>query len=113
MDEPISNPGEAMRLFLKNTSILKTAEEHSINLVNLASEMILMTYKKGDIIVDYGDTSNNFYILKKGTLKLTECEPGSSSFGQPSMNRRVRNVHYVSEEGHSFFGNLLDISDGF
>ena len=79
--EPVSIPGEAMRLIMKNTSIVKTAEEHGINLANLATDMVLMTYKKGELIIDYGDTNNNFYILKKGTLKLTECEPGSSSFG--------------------------------
>jgi CRP-like cAMP-binding protein len=101
-----------MRLIMKNPSIVRTAEEHGINLANLAMDMVLVTYKKGDLIVDYGDMNHNFYILKKGTLKLTECEPGSSSFGQPSLNRRVLNVHYVSEEGHSFFGNILDISDG-
>ena len=98
--EPVAVPGEAMRLIMKNPAIVRTAEEHGINLANLATDMVLMTYKKGDIIIDYGDTNNNFYILKKGTLKLTECEPGSSSFGQPCLNsKRILNVHYVSEEG--------------
>ena len=43
--------------------------------------MVLVSYKKGDLIIDYGESNQNYYLLKRGTLKVTECEPGSSSFG--------------------------------
>lgn len=102
-----------MTLIYKNKELLKLAEEKGLNLANIAQDMVLVCYKKGDLIIDYGESNQNYYLLKRGTLKVTECEPGSSSFGQPdTSNRRVRNVHYVSNEGHGFFGSIFDIHDG-
>lgn len=68
-----------MRLFQKNARILK-AGEAGLNLANLAGEMELVTFKKGDMIIEYGDLNQPFYILQKGTLKITEYDPDSNPY---------------------------------
>ena len=104
--EPVSDPAEAMRLLLKNERILE-ARADGLNLVNLAADMRLMTFKKGDMIFEYGDMNDNFYILKKGTLKITEYERESNPYDVP-IDQKIAHVRYVSEEGQSFFGDILD-----
>lgn len=106
--EPVSDPVEAMRLLQKNDRILKAGVE-GLNLVNLAGEMLLVTFKKGDMIVEYGELNQNFYILKKGTLKITEYTPDSSPYEQ-DLEQKISKVRYVSEEGHTFFGEVAEIS---
>lgn len=51
-----------MRLLLKNPGIVK-AGNNGLNLVNLAGDMELVTFKKGEMIIEYGDLNPNFYIL--------------------------------------------------
>lgn len=116
--EPISDPAEAMRLLQKNPRILDAGAD-GLNLVNLAGDMRLVTFKKGDMIVDYGDQNDNFYILKKGTLKITEYDPNSNPLqfydddhqvpADHHHHQKITQVRYVSEEGHTFFGDLFDV----
>lgn len=105
--ESVSDPAEAMRLLLKSPAIVKVGNG-GLNLVNIAGEMELVTFRKGDMIVDLGDLNNNFYILQKGTLKITEYEVDESP-SDPEHDRTINRVHYVSEEGHSFFGDIWDV----
>lgn len=104
--EPISDPAEAIRLLQKNERIL-AASAQGLNLANLAGEMLLVTFKKGDMIIDYGELNDNFYILKKGTLKITEYDPDTNPYDQ-QMDQKITQVTYVSEEGHTFCGDIYD-----
>lgn len=104
--DPVSDPADAMRLLLKNPGIVK-AGNNGLNLVNLAGDMELVTFKKGEMIIEYGDLNPNFYILQKGTLKITEYESSKMQNDQ-EFDPKVIQVRYVSEEGQSFFGDIWD-----
>ena len=55
--ELIADPREAMALINKNPELLKLADEKGLNLANLAQDMVLVSYKKGDLIIDYGESN--------------------------------------------------------
>lgn len=43
--------------------------------------MQIVAYKKGDMIIEKDERNNNFFILKKGTLKITEYESETNEDG--------------------------------
>lgn len=69
--------------------------------MKLASETSTACFNKNDRIVRFGDISPNYFILRKGKIKVTEYEAGADP-SDPNLEDRVALVKYISTEGHGF-----------
>jgi len=100
------NVTEAMALLQKNPQIKRQTEEE---LRKLATDMKPIKFRKGDVIIRYGEVCENHFILSRGKIKITEYEPGTSP-ADVDLEDKIVTEKFVSEEGQGF-GKLAIASD--
>lgn len=54
--------------------------------------------------------NQNYYVLKKGILKVTEYDPNTNPY-ETNLDNKVVKVGYVSQEGHGFLGDITNINN--
>ena len=92
------NVTEAMALLQKNPQIKRQTEEE---LRKLATDMKPIKFRKGDVIIRYGEVCENHFILSRGKIKITEYEPGTSP-ADVDLEDKIVTEKFVSEEGQGF-----------
>jgi hypothetical protein len=90
--------GEILQLLQKNSFIRDLGQD---NMMKLAAEMQKVVYQKNEQIVRFGDISQNYYILHKGKIKVTEYEPSTSPHDL-DLENKITLVKYINKEGHGF-----------
>lgn len=100
------NVTEAMALLQKNRQIKRQTDEE---LRKLAADMKPIKFRKGDVIIRYGEVCENHFILSKGKIKITEYEQGTSP-ADADLEDKIVTEKFVSEEGQGF-GKLAIASD--
>jgi len=92
------NVTEAMALLQKNPQIKRQTDEE---LRKLATDMKPIKFRKGDVIIRYGEVCENHFILSRGKIKITEYEPGTSP-ADVDLEDKIVTEKFVSEEGQGF-----------
>lgn len=95
-----------MALLQKNPQIKRQTDEE---LRKLATDMKPIKFRKGDVIIRYGEVCENHFILSRGKIKITEYEPGTSP-ADVDLEDKIVTEKFVSEEGQGF-GKLAIASE--
>ena len=67
----------------------------------IATEMKTVRFKRGELIVKYGQLCHNYFVLSKGKIKIIEYEPGTSPH-DAGLENKISVEKFVSEEGYGF-----------
>ena len=63
--------------------------------------MKAVRFRRGELIVKYGQLCHNYFILSKGKIKIIEYEPGTSPH-DAGLENKISVEKFVSEEGYGF-----------
>ena len=71
---------------LRNNFLTKNLNDQE--LAKLAAAMKPERYKKGQVIIKYGDVGQHYYILSRGSVKVTVYKPGTPS-DDPQLQNKI------------------------
>lgn len=83
---------------LKDNFLTKNLTDHEISRV--AGVMSKENFKKGDMIIRYGDIGQKYYVLSKGNVKVTVYNKGTDP-KDPNIDSKIQVVKFLSK-GVSF-----------
>lgn len=98
---------------LKSLPVLE--ELDTVNLNKLVSAMTDLSYAKGDVIVDKGESMKDFFIVRTGKVEATEVTWGNATYEDmkigPNEAQRSFGWRAMTETDSSLFGKVVALTD--
>ena len=77
---------DAIMALLRNSFLTKNLSTKEIRII--ADAMFLKTFKKGDVIIRYGEMGEEYYVLKEGTIDVIVYKEGTKA-NDPELDSKI------------------------
>lgn len=77
---------DAIMALLRNSFLTKNLSTKEIKII--ADAMFLKTYKKGEIIIRYGELGEEYYVLKEGSIDVFVYKDGTKA-NDPDLESKI------------------------